>query len=73
MAAGMLGHFDHLTKLLEREHKMMVMLATRCGSRIKANTTGWRWRRRRGRRAASFGYIDADGEPVGQRPWERHK
>ena len=68
-----LGHFDHLTKLLEREHKMMVMLATKMRLTHQSQYDRMAMATKARASGASFGYIDANGEPAGLRPWERHK
>ena len=74
MAAGNAESvFDSLTKLLEREHKLMAMLATRMRITHQSQYDRQAMATKARASGGSFGYIGLDGEPVSQRPWERHR
>ena len=70
---GGLERFDALSRVLNREHKLMLALARAMRithqSQYDPKVMGAKARSAGG----SFGYIGMDGEPVAKPPWEMHK
>jgi hypothetical protein len=69
---GGLERFDHLSKVLDREHRAMLMLARAMRITHQAQYDPKVMGAKARAAGGSFGYVGADGEKR-LVPWERHK